>query len=106
MGDLIPFLAISLLFGVIPITAIVSGVYLKSLRIRSQQNNGFYEEDLQELRRLAAENDTLRQRIENLEAIVVDKDASMLQGLKDVDTSSTAPVEQRKISYKDADIEF
>ncbi|GEM_PF-2853612 len=104
MEELIPFVAISLLFGVIPLTAIISSVYLKSLKIRAQQNTGFYEEDVQELKRLADENEDLRRRIENLEAIVVDKDDSMISGLQDKEDKEA--VEEKNISYKDVDLEF
>lgn len=104
--DIEAILAISFIFGVIPLTGIFAGVYLRSLKIRAKgEAAGFLEEDLEELRRLADENDELRKRIENLETIVVEKDSQMLSGLQEDEDRDTS-TEQRKIPYRDMDVEF
>ena len=72
-------LAIVLLFGVLPISAIVSHVVVQAMKLKAKTSSAISPEDLQTLRSLARENAALKKRIENLEAIVTDHDMLMLR---------------------------
>jgi len=106
MEEFIGFLAVALIFGVLPLAGLASWVYLSTLKIRAKQRNAFYEEDLLELRRLAEENAELRSRLEKVEALLADKDSSMLDGLKEQQKDEPYITEKKEISYRDADLEF
>lgn len=98
----IPVLVITLAVGVIPVVAILSNLYLKSLEIKSKGDRSLEAQDKQLIDQLMAENQQMKKRLENLEAIVVDADLNMLNGMKDREAWDRSDSSQR---YKDSDLE-
>ncbi len=74
MEPFIAMLAIVMIFG-IPITAIISSSMIKMKKMNLQaQEGGISKEEKALLHKVLKENETLKQRIENLEMITSDAD--------------------------------
>ena len=82
MEILIPILGIIMVFG-IPITAIITSSMIKMKKLQLQEQEGITSKEKELLYRALEENETLKQRIENLEMITSDPDMLKLDAVKE-----------------------
>lgn len=89
MAFLIPIIAL-----MIPISAIVGGYWVKIKKMELEKNS-LSPETTQKLQKVLEQNEQLRQRVENLEAIItsLDKELLALRPLDDVAEN------QQKVQY-------
>ncbi|NJL14515.1 MAG: hypothetical protein HC913_16925 [Microscillaceae bacterium] len=63
----------------VPISAIVGGIYLASLRIKAKMmENSLSNADVALLKKVSQENNEIKERLQNLEAIVTTLDKDLL----------------------------
>ncbi len=62
----------------IPLSAIIGGFYLTSLKIKAKQNPGLSSEDKKMLAGMIRDNADMKDRLENLEAIITSIDQDLL----------------------------
>jgi uncharacterized protein YlxW (UPF0749 family) len=89
MAFLIPILAL-----MIPISAIVGGYWVKIKKMELEKNS-LSPETTQKLQRVLEQNEQLRQRVENLEAIITSLDKELL-ALRPLDDAAE---NQQKVQY-------
>ncbi len=89
MAFLIPIFAL-----MIPISAIVGGYWVKIKKMELEKNS-LSPETTQKLQRVLEQNEQLRQRVENLEAIITSLDKELL-ALRPLDDAAE---NQQKVQY-------
>ncbi len=84
MGELIPLVAIVMVFG-IPLSGIIGNYYLRVQKLKLQSGQTLGSADKKRLEALLEENEHLKRRVENLEEIVSDPDILKIAGNREHD---------------------